>query len=175
MGSAMPQSRRRRRDDSWNKRKGESVLGAYSYIEESARAVIRSMAESTPDSAAWMRRKGGPPGVDAVEETNREGDHAFSDGDRANTCDNHHRLGKIPAETANHGHRAFFHRPRAKNSDALPPLGKILEKPPIMATTLSWTTIALKPAIGSGKISVETANHGHSQEHGTAAIGLVKL
>ena len=32
---------RRRRDDSWNKRKGECVWGAYSYIEESSRAVIR--------------------------------------------------------------------------------------------------------------------------------------
>ena len=40
----------------------------------------------------------------------------------------------------------FSNRPRAKNRNSSPSLGKILEKPPIMATTLSWTTISPNPA-----------------------------
>ena len=48
--------RRRRRAHSWNKMQCESVLGAYSYIEESSSDLISWIDESARDSSACISR-----------------------------------------------------------------------------------------------------------------------
>ena len=69
-------------------------------------------------------------------------------------------LVKFEAETFYHGDPAFSDGARAKNRNTPPPLGKILEKSPTMATTHSWTTISPKPATNLGKIQWEPVYDG---------------
>ena len=92
--------------------------------------------------------------------TANNGDHALMGSAHAKTRDDPRPLGKNSRGNRHSWPSRFFHRPRAKNRNTPPPLGKILEKPPMMATTLSWTAIAPKPATSSGKFEWEPVYHG---------------
>ena len=140
-------------------------------------------------------KKGSLPGGDPVEEADLKTITLFSDHDRAYVsddprmawekfCGNRHSwrsrlsglalvpkqrqldaFGKIPAETANHGHFAFLDHDLAKTSDNPATVWeKAQRKPPIMASTLFLDRDCAKIRDNRdrlGKIPVEIANDGH--------------
>ena len=77
-----------------------------------------------------------------VGETANHGDHAFL-GPRScqNPATTRDRLGKSPAEPANHGHRALLDCDHAEPSDNAIGWEKCQRKPPIMAISLFWDAL----------------------------------
>ena len=95
----------------------------------------------------------------------------FFDRDHAKPRDRpRNRLGKTPAETANHGHHALIgQRCRQNPRQRATNWGKIPAKPPIMAMWLYSTAMSPKAATlrhELGKIPEETAIHGHLALYG---------
>ena len=74
------------------------------------------------------------------------------------------RLGKIPAETANHGDHALFDRPRANVSDDPHWLGKILGETANNGVHAFLIMIVPKRATGAEKFEAETVYHGDFEE-----------